>query len=166
MSPFLKLTIRTVFNYFARTGLGRFPGKRQTLLFGFLKIFFGMGLQLGMSPFWKLTIRTVFNYFARARFGKLPGKRQTLLLGFLKIFLVWAWSWACHHFWNWPFEHFFIISREHVLGEFLENVKHYCLCFWKYFWYGLAVGHVTIFNFFPPPNLLSRSHDRVKWLLW
>ena len=37
--PFWKLAIRTVFNYFTRVRFGRLPGKRQKLLFWFLKIF-------------------------------------------------------------------------------------------------------------------------------
>ena len=101
MSPFWKLTIRTVFNYFARARFGKLPGKRPITAWIFKNIF-GMGLELGMSPFLKLTIQTFFYYFARARFGRVPGKRQTLLFVFLKIFLVWACSWTCYHFQLFP----------------------------------------------------------------
>ena len=85
----------------------------------------------------------------------------------MKILVVWDTNWASHHFWNWPFEQFFNYFTRVCFGKLpKKNVKNYCLAFWKYVWYGLAVGHVTIFWNWPFEQFLwiLREHDLVDLL--
>ena len=48
------------------------------------------------------------------------------------------------------------------MGDFLENVKNYCLGFENIFWYGLAIGHVTIFET-DHSNSFYAFHESTFW---